>query len=372
MEKQTGFKKALGYSFPKEDKILIRKNLPKDLEKEVLQHEEEHIAKGEEGPLFDFLASIFGARKQAKSADKATQAQLQAAQEQIAFARESRDLARKDQAPYREAGHTALDALMSMTGLGVTARPQKKSGFARMGGIARRIAARDYLGGLGGRNRPEGNIYARNEGGHIYGRRLGGPVGMSDPRGSRVMYNVNETAPENIYSGGSVTRNSNPQTISPGGTGYVAPSENPGGVAGGYNFQTDPGYDFRIGEGQRAIERGAAAAGGLLSGGYGRRLTRYAQDYASNEYTNVYNRIANIAGLGQVSAGQSGQAALYGGAQMGAAAGNAGFARASGYTAQGNIWGNALRSGGEFLDDINWGRIFKKNPTTTGDDNDWR
>jgi len=336
MEKQTGFKKALGYSFPKEDKILIRKDLPKDLEREVKQHEEEHILRGEEGPgLFDFLGGLFGASKQASEAKRATAAQERAAQEQIGFARESRDLARSDYAPYREAGYTALDALMSMTGL-AGPRGAPSQGPRPMG--PRAIRAQDYLGGFR----------------RIQGRRTGGAVGWGGP-GSRIMYNVNEDGPENVYSGGAVTRNQSPQTIAPATGGYVQPNENPGGVAGGYNFQTDPGYEFRLGEGQRVLERGAAAAGGLLSGGYGRRAIRYGQDYASNEYTNIYNRIANIAGLGQVSAGQSGQAALYGGAQMGAAAGNQGFARASGYAAQGNIWGNAIRSGGEYLDEY-----FKK------------
>jgi len=122
MEKQTGFKKALGYAFPEEDKILIRKDLPKDIEVKVKQHEEEHILKGEEGPgLFDFLGNIFGSAVQKRSTDKATQAQEKGAAEQIRFAEESRDLARGDVAPYREAGYTALDALMSMTGVKGTA-----------------------------------------------------------------------------------------------------------------------------------------------------------------------------------------------------------------------------------------------------------
>ncbi len=371
MEKQTGFKKALGYAFPEEDKILIRKNLPKDIEVKVKQHEEEHILKGEEGPgLFSFIGDIFGSYKQSRSADKATKAQTQAAQEQIRFAEESRDLARGDQAPYREAGYTALDALMSMTGLGGGGG---RSAVAPQG--PRAIRGQDYLRGLGrgGRSR---RVMQRNYGGPIQGRAYGGymrdnrqvpptsggsgGVGWGGPQ--QVPYNVNETGPENVFQGGSVTRNGNPQTIAPTSDGYVAPNENPGGVAGGYNFQTDPGYNFRIGEGQRAIERGAAAAGGLLSGGYGRRLTRYAQDYASNEYTNVYNRISNIAGLGQVSAGQSGNAAMMAGQQMGNAASNAGAARASGYTAQGNIWGDALRSGGQFLDEW-WGNRKSGDPS---------
>ena len=52
----------------------------------------------------------------------------------------------------------------------------------------------------------------------------------------------------------------------------------------------DPGYQFRLQEGQKALERSAAARGGLLSGGFARGLERYAQDYGSQEYGNVYQR----------------------------------------------------------------------------------
>jgi hypothetical protein len=159
------------------------------------------------------------------------------------------------------------------------------------------------------------------------------------------MYNVNELGPENVFSGGAVTRSSNPVTID-GRTGYVEPdiqgraiggfmgnppdspypwfpgnqtipspeqpqpptapqappvnpdtgypNENPGGVEGGYNFMTEPGYQFRFEEGMRALDRGAAARGGLLSGGYARKAIRYGQGFASNEYANVYNRIAKM------------------------------------------------------------------------------
>ena len=127
---------------------------------------------------------------------------------------------------------------------------------------------------------------------------------------------------------------------------------------------TDPGYNFRIGEGQRALERGAAARGGLLSGGFGRKLTRYAQDYASNEYTNVYNRISNIAGLGQVAGQASGEAALYAGRQMGNAAQAGANASAYGRQGQANAWGTAINELGQ----IDWGGVFKRgqNDDNTG------
>jgi hypothetical protein len=52
----------------------------------------------------------------------------------------------------------------------------------------------------------------------------------------------------------------------------------------------DPGYGFRLSEGQKALERTAAARGGLISGGALRAATRFGQDMGSQEYTNAYNR----------------------------------------------------------------------------------
>ena len=43
-------------------------------------------------------------------------------------------------------------------------------------------------------------------------------------------------------------------------------------------FQADPGYAFRLGEGQKALDRQAAARGGLISGGALKAATRYGQD----------------------------------------------------------------------------------------------
>jgi hypothetical protein len=70
------------------------------------------------------------------------------------------------------------------------------------------------------------------------------------------------------------------------------------------NFLTmDPGYNFRLGEGMKALERSAAARGGLVSGATGKALTRYGQDFGSAEFGNAYNRLANIANLGPKAAG---------------------------------------------------------------------
>ena len=91
-------------------------------------------------------------------------------------------------------------------------------------------------------------------------------------------------------------------------------------------FKTDPGYQFRMDEGQRALERGAAARGGLLSGRTIKATQKYGQDYASGEYKNYLDRLAALAGAGVSAAGTS--------AGQGVTAINAGTTTAGNLTAQ--------------------------------------
>lgn len=69
--------------------------------------------------------------------------------------------------------------------------------------------------------------------------------------------------------------------------------------------QTDitqtPGYQFRFGEGVRAIDSGAAAGGRIMSGAAIRRLNDFGQGLAGEEWNNQYNRLAAIAGVGQTA-----------------------------------------------------------------------
>ncbi|MES2136613.1 MAG: hypothetical protein V4502_06085 [Pseudomonadota bacterium] len=77
----------------------------------------------------------------------------------------------------------------------------------------------------------------------------------------------------------------------------------------GVTYQNDPGYQFRLQQGLKAQDMSAAARGGATSGGEAKALAQYGQDYASNEYGNVYNRalgtyqtnfgnLTQLAGLG--------------------------------------------------------------------------
>jgi hypothetical protein len=84
-------------------------------------------------------------------------------------------------------------------------------------------------------------------------------------------------------------------------------------------FQQDPGYGFRLAEGQKTLDRQAAARGGLISGSALKAAQRYGQEMGSQEYTNAFNRyqiernarlnpLQSLAGFGQTSVNQLGQA----------------------------------------------------------------
>lgn len=67
------------------------------------------------------------------------------------------------------------------------------------------------------------------------------------------------------------------------------------GAFNGNNFdpsklQNDPGYQFRMQQGMQALQRSAAASGGLNSGGFAKGLADYSQGLASQEYGNAWDR----------------------------------------------------------------------------------
>ena len=56
------------------------------------------------------------------------------------------------------------------------------------------------------------------------------------------------------------------------------------------DLEMDPSYQFRLTEGQKALERSRAAKGVLAGGGTAKALTRYAQGAASTEYAAAFDR----------------------------------------------------------------------------------
>jgi hypothetical protein len=122
---------------------------------------------------------------------------------------------------------------------------------------------------------------------------------------------------------------------------------------GEQDMQMDPGYGFRLREGEKALERMQSARGNLLSGGAIKAGQRFGQDLASQEYMNAFNRaqaqlgtrlgtLGSLYGAGQAAAQQvAGQAGQYG-ANVGNLMMQSGQARASGYLGQANALSNAL------------------------------
>ena len=83
----------------------------------------------------------------------------------------------------------------------------------------------------------------------------------------------------------------------------------------------DPSYQFRLNEGQKAYENSASASGMTLSGPQVKALNRYGSDYASQEYTNAFNRRqTNLDNFYRMM--NLGQAAASGTAQSGTAMGS--------------------------------------------------
>ena len=146
----------------------------------------------------------------------------------------------------------------------------------------------------------------------------------------------------------------------------------PAAFTGQVNLGQDPGYAFRLAEGQKALDRQAAARGGLISGSALKAAQRYGQEMGSQEYGNAYkraldvynagvqrettgyNRLASLAGIGQTAAGSLASQAGQTGANLsnlasatGASSANAlmaaGNARASAYGGYGQAAGQGIQ-----------------------------
>ena len=219
---------------------------------------------------------IGSALNSSRAAGSAAQTQAAAADRAAELQKQQFDKQMELQDPFRKAGLTAQNRLMTLLGLG----GQAPSGALGTGTyVGDDTGAADY--GLGGRFRGS------------YGM-MGGPPTPSGP---------------GAFVGGDT-----------GAADY-------GKYARDFSmadYQADPGYAFRLSEGQKALDRQAAARGGLISGGALRAATRYGQEMGSQEYGNAFNRyqtnranqlqpLGSLMSSGQAAASnQAGQAGQYG------------------------------------------------------------
>jgi len=171
--------------------------------------------------------------------------------------------------------------------------------------------------------------------------------------------------------------------------GYLGLGEGDGRYARDFSmadYQADPGYAFRLSEGTKALDRTAAARGGLLSGAALKGAQRFGQDLASQEYQNAFNRyqvnrsnqlnpLQSLLGVGQTAVGQD----ISGGNTYASNVGNAlgafgagqasniigaGNARASGYAGMANQFSSGVGQGLNFYQNQNY--LNRRFPTAGG------
>jgi type II secretory pathway pseudopilin PulG len=136
----------------------------------------------------------------------------------------------------------------------------------------------------------------------------------------------------------------------------------------------DPGYQFRLQQGQEATNRMANMGGGMISGNALKGAQDYTQGLASTEFgnafnrfqtgrANIYNTLAGIAGIGQTSLGQTTTAGTQAASNIGTNIANAGAAQAGGIVGSANALGGGLTGAGQnyMLSQI----LASRNPAVT-------
>jgi hypothetical protein len=277
-------------------------------------------------------ATIGSALIGADSADDAADSQTAAAQAATAEERRQFNLNRKDLAPYRDAGSSAVTSLMKMMGLGGGGTIDEND--PRYQAIKQQVTAQ---------------IDADHQ------QRYG--MSVFDPRSWQT------TGQSNIDE--DVTREARRQFISQYGD-PSSPQQGGGELTRKFtvnDFWADPvtklGYQAGLDEGTKALDRGAGATGLRNSGATLKALTRFGQDYsgqkAGESYNRFYgdqdrtfNRLSGIAGTGQTAATNTASLGSQSAGRVGDIMTSAGNARGASAIAKGNAFSGALNTVGNW------------------------
>jgi hypothetical protein len=115
-----------------------------------------------------------------------------------------------------------------------------------------------------------------------------------------------------------------------------------------------PGYEFRLGQGQRANLQASNLTGGAVSGNALRSLQDYSQNFASGEYanafnqfqsqrTNIYNQLSDIAKIGLTGQQGTANAILGTGTNIASITSGLGNAQAASQIGQANALSGAVQ-----------------------------
>ena len=324
-------------------------------------------------------ATIYTGYTSAQAAKSAAQTQSDAAGRAMDQERAMYEQSREDLAPYRETGYTALKDIermkpyllgrfgqpyqagqtRSLAAPQYAAPPTGPVGIASPGGPGG-VGTTTYLDSAGNRtqkpNIPSGQLPPNyQEARDAFQKQLDAqmaqdPFGSpraavigSDQFGQQFGYASDADAFNKFYNQNYGAPASD---MAADGT-QMMPISGPGSP---FEEYLDPSMAFRMKLGTQATERLANIGGGAISGNTMRSLADYGQNLASTEYGsafnrfqtergNIYNTLANIAGMGQgavntgVNAGQgfaAGQTGLITGQAAANAAGTVGAANAYG------------------------------------------
>ena len=314
-------------------------------------------------------AVLGGAIISSQSASDASDTQAGATAGAVGEQRRQFNVSRADLAPWRDTGAAAIYRIGDLMGLG--------GGTGGSGGTPTLSQIRQSLSGQFGTNRVEIgepfqdpgqiNYFGDISTGNVTRYRF--PDGSIGDRQVRTVPGVNTGALES-----EAQRLFTQQGIALGGAS--GPGGAPGGLASGdlarkftmQDFMSDPvtqaSFQFGLDEGRKAIERRAPLVGGFDSGSTLKALTRYGTDYGGQkagesfnrfqtEGSNIYNRLANTAGLGQTSAAQTANLGALQAGNISELMANQGNAAAGSRIAQGNIWGSAAGTIGNWWSEQN-------------------
>jgi len=106
------------------------------------------------------------------------------------------------------------------------------------------------------------------------------------------------------------------------------------------NFQSNPGYQYQLSEGLRAVDSGAAARGMLRSGATMKAEQTLGANLANQSFDTYYNRLMGLTQIGQNSAAGVGAAGIQTANSQANVLGNMAQTAASAGTAQASIYGN--------------------------------
>ena len=322
--------------------------------------------------MFEMLAAAGGAAVisgllGANASKKAAQIQGDSTRYAADVHRETYETTRRDLAPYRDAGKTALQRLMYLTGL-------------------------DAGEGSGTTGAGDGEL--------LFADNTGAPRVNEQRYASDPVYRAawdKATKMHRAQYGQDFTDASDTGVIERSLTQFMAEErsrlgiEDPAAVAGRdakadpefgslmrdftlADFQKDPGYQFRVDEGERALTRGAAARGLAKSTPGLKALLRFNQDMGSQEYGAAYGRfeagksqkfnlLSYLSGAGQNAAAMAGTAGTNAAAGMSQASIAGGNAAAGGVVGSASAWNNAIQGGlGNYMYQQRYDEMMKRFP----------